>query len=298
MASKRKATKGKAIKGSGKAPVRADTGRRLGSPVRAARAVVVEEDDSVEEVELVELDVTEETLDATPGRVLQFLRGVGTNPTIRAGLARRGYTSAEHREGWRLLHETAGFTADISEEEEEDNESAQAIAELDAWDESGFRVIGAALRRLHPEQAEFVLHGISASQGASAVLGVKIVLDRLDQLQSSPQRKATRAADQAALTTLAARGIDEGERARLRELVALAEATPEPVVKDPEAAQAVRDEQLTRLARLREWYVDWATMARVAIRRRDHLIRLGLARKRAAVKKPEVAPPVAPAVGG
>jgi hypothetical protein len=55
-----------------------------------------------------------------------------------------------------------------------------AIAEIDAWDEDGFRIVRAALGRLHPEQAKTVLAGLSLSTGAAAVLGVETLFDRLD----------------------------------------------------------------------------------------------------------------------
>ena len=160
-----------------------------------------------------------------------------------------------------------------------------AINTLDAWDEDGFRIVRAAFTRLHPAQKELVLAGLGPSVGAAAVTGVKALLGRLDALEKSPERKATRKEDHAALATLATRGIDEKERARLAALVHVAESATEIDAPD-EAGKAAREEvYLKALGALRVWYVDWSEMARSVVKRRDYLIRLGLAKRKSA-KKP------------
>lgn len=233
--------------------------------------------------------VTQETLDATPGRVLTFLRGVGTTPAIRAALASRGYTADEHARGWSLLHAVSGFG---SEQERSlgtasDPEVTKAIAELDAWDEDGFRIVRAALGRLHPEQANKVLEGLGPSNGPAAVVGVEALLDRIDALEKSKGGD-----DHAAIKTLAQRGITPAERKRLRELVAIAKkGTSQTVVEAPadDPAKAARQKALVEL---RAWYEDWSEMARAVIKRRDRLIRLGLAKRKAPRKPPS--PPAGP----
>jgi hypothetical protein len=230
------------------------------------------------------LDVTRETLEDTPSRVLPFLRAVGTSVPIRSILRAHGFTDAEQKLGWTLLHAVSGFTEDVKAETV-DVKVRDAINTLDAWDEDGFRIVRAALTRLHPAQMTFVLAGIGPSIGAGAVVGVKTLLQRLDALEKSPERKATRKEDQAALETLAARGIHAKERARLAELVHVAQSATEMDAPD-EAGKAAREEiYLKALGALRVWYVDWSEMARSVVKRRDYLIRLGLAKRKAA-KKP------------
>ena len=228
------------------------------------------------------VDVTRETLEATPARVVVFLRGLGTSITLRSVLAQRGYTPAEHRRGWHLLHEASGFESSLPDEPppDEDTTASQAVATLDDWDESGLRIVSAALRHRHPDQHAYVLDGLTASRGASAVVGVRKLLDRIDALQSGKGRPAgQRAGDRAALATLTARGIDDRERARLRTLVTQAESYG--AVSDLAARQSdsvtSEEEHLATLRDLRAWYEEWSDIARAVIKRRDHLLRLGLA---------------------
>jgi hypothetical protein len=90
---------------------------------------------------------------------------------------------------------------------------------------------------------------------------------------------ATSKADQAALATLAARRLDEAERKRLRGLVAAAKAAPDSPPEAPPVAPNAA-ERLEALKALRLWYEDWAEVAHALFKRRDHLIRLGLARRK------------------
>jgi hypothetical protein len=231
------------------------------------------------------LDVTRETLEDTPSRVLPFLRAVGTSVPIRSILRARGFTADEQKLGWTLLHAVSGFT-DEAKAETVDVRVRDAINTLDAWDEDGFRIVRAAFTRLHPAQKEFVLAGIGPSVGAGAVTGVKALLGRLDALEKGPERKATRKEDQAALATLAARGIDAKERARLADLVHAAESATETEAPDESGRAAREAVYLKALGALRVWYVDWSEMARSVVKRRDYLIRLGLAKRKSAKKPP------------
>ncbi|MBX3212383.1 MAG: hypothetical protein KF850_10150 [Labilithrix sp.] len=222
--------------------------------------------------------VTQETLETTPGRAITLLRALGTVPVLRRALEVRGYSPDEHRRGWALLQaasgydgsgEPAGFNARV------DRAVRDAIAEIDAWDEDGFRIVRAAFGRLHPEHAKTVLAGLSPSTGAAALLGVETLLDRIDALAKSKS-----AEDRAAIATLDARGLDEAERKRLRALVKVAkDGTSRDDSPAEEAVRMARERQ-TALVELRAWYEDWSEMARVVFKRRDHLIRLGLAKRK------------------
>jgi hypothetical protein len=156
--------------------------------------------------------------------------------------------------------------------------------ELDNWDEDGFRLVRAALTRKHPAQAEFVLSGLAPATGAGAVLSVKNLLDRLDALESSPDRQPTREADRAALATLEKRGLGAAERTRLRGLVQAAQAASPVDPTDAAGDEAAQTKYLAELTALRGWFVEWAELARVAVKRKDYLIRLGLAKRKAPAK--------------
>jgi hypothetical protein len=229
------------------------------------------------------LATSRQTLDQTPARVLQFLQGVGTKNSIRAQLWARGYTAKVHARGWRLLRATGGFFDDDTDHkddgEADDAAVRNAITEIDAWDEPGFRIINASLRARHPVQHTFLTRNLKSGTGAEAVNTVATLLDRLDALEGSPDREPTRQADHAALATLAERGIDKEERTRLRSLVERAQAFDEHF-DDP--AKRAENEKRMREARveLRLWFEEWSEIARVTLKRRVELIRLGLASRR------------------
>jgi hypothetical protein len=220
----------------------------------------------------------QQILEETPAKVIPFLRAVATNKEIRAAMHQCGYTEEEQARGWQLLLAATGYVPTGYGTTDDDNARA-AIAELDAWDESGFRRVHAALGRLHPDQDAFVFAGLDPAQGASAVVSVATLLDRLDALESSPDRAATRDADRAAIATLARRGIDAAVRAHLHAVVKTAQTAKLPVPAD--TPPVVADRQ-NALCDLRAWHKDWAETAHAVIRRRDQLILMGLAKRRTA----------------
>jgi hypothetical protein len=246
--------------------------------------------------------LSRQTLEETPQRALAFLSGVGTNAAIRTLLSGRGYSEAEHQEGWELLHLAAGYETPLAVPRE-DRAAAEAIAAIDAWDEPNFRLARAALTRRFPEQAEFLFQDLNAACGPAALLSVRTFLDRLDMLEGkrpgrNHKHKATQKADQAAVATLEARGITPTERAGLRRLIAVAERGAKADPKSAEASAAA-EAQATRRAQalleLRGWFDEWAEVARVIITRRDYLIRLGLARRKKSKKEDPTTPPPEPA---
>jgi hypothetical protein len=236
---------------------------------------------------------TRQTLEETPERVLRFLAGVAGRAEIRTVLFQHGYTDAEHQEGWKLLHAATGYETSVPSPPSADRTVAEAIAELDAWDEPHFRLARATLNRRFPEQAEFVFRELVAQSGPAALLSVQTFLDRLDQLEGKrPGRdhkaKARKAADQQAVATLAERGISAAERARLRKLLQAAHSGVAPIpATDPGPAAAQAAAHQEALLRLRAFYDEWSEVARVVIGRRDHHIRLGLAKR----KRKKDAPP-------
>lgn len=216
------------------------------------------------------------TLERAFDRAPRFLRAIGRHAEISSALADVGYTAADHEEGWNLLHKAAGYRRDEPALLARSNPSADALAELDAWDEKGFLLARAALERRHPEQAAFVFEGLEASTGGEAVIGVRTFLERLTALAGEPARAATREADTAALATLAARGIDAAERARLAELVRVA-STVAPSAPMPAPDNAAADAALVDLY---GWYREWSRTARAVIKSRRLLIYLGLANRK------------------
>lgn len=229
-------------------------------------------------------NVTLQTLERTPQRVLTFLRGVGLVPRIHAILSSRGYREENHREGWNLLHIASGHSlrdpgpSTVSSNEEIQN----ALAEIDALDETVINIIGATLRRHFPTIAEEVLEGVKPSRGAESVIGMNVVLQRLDEVEQRGGKD-----EEAALALLAERGYGKAERERIEGLLRIAESVPDMVPVDPAAEAAAHERYVQDLARLRAWYEEWLTIARSTIKRRADLIRLGLASRRVNVQGEE-----------
>lgn len=235
-----------------------------------------------------------QVLDEAPTRAIRLLKTLGTNLQIRAVLAARGYTHDDHREGWKLLHAAAGFDAHAAAAPGAALASAldetvrSAITELDATDEPLLRILRASLGRRFPAQAAFVLDGVEAAQGAGAVLVIATLLDRLEALATDPARKKTRLDDRKALDLVAQRGYGPDRLKALRSLVKQAQSSPAALPSDPAAAPADDPARTAALVALHAWWKEWSEIARAVIRRRDHLIALGLARRTA--RKPEAAP--------
>ncbi|MCU0694051.1 MAG: hypothetical protein MUF54_21885 [Polyangiaceae bacterium] len=221
-------------------------------------------------------------LEETPARALKFLSGVASDSVIWAILSQRGYGQEPHDEGWELLLSATGYRR-TPPAAKDSPASRSALAELDALDEPMFRIARAALRRNHAEQCEFVFADLAPATGAGAIVSVATFLDRLDALDHSAERKATRKADHAALAILAARGIGGDERKRLRQLVATAKSAPDPAPETPQLAPNAA-QRLEALNAVRAWYEDWSEVAHAVVKRRDQLIRLGLAQRKARKK--------------
>jgi hypothetical protein len=222
-------------------------------------------------------EYSRQILEDLGGRVLQLVGAIGTNANIRALMASAGYTADDHAEGWAKLHRSQGYQAVPASPPAEDKKVHDALAEIDNWDEPNFRRHKAALVRLHPAQADFLFNDLASSKGIAAVAGVKRFLDRVDVLENDPQgvRASTRDADRAAVATLVKRRLTPAVRAHLRELIGIVEKGT------PEGALPISDEERhLALIDLKHWYDDWAETAHTIVKRRDYLIRMGLASRR------------------
>lgn len=130
--------------------------------------------------------------------------------------------------------------------------------------------------RRFPEVAKVVLAGIGPQTGPAAVASVKTLLDRIDVLSKSTDKD-----DKAALALLATRGIDEAERKRLRGLIATAESVSAVPPVDEKGKANAEAKRIATLEACRAWNEEWSAIARVVIKRRDYLILLGLAKRKA-----------------
>ena len=250
-------------------------------------------------------------LEETPSRVTRFISGVGGSAVIRTLLENAGMRDADVEEGTRLL--TACLALPPAEAAKRDSAGAQqqrnAVAALDAWDEPNFARYQAALDRRFPAVGERMFRDLTASTGAAAVQGVATLLLRVDGCEHAARNGEDQKASDAVATAselfrdvpaaeckgavelLAQRGLDRDERTRLGGLVQVALGSTESVELQP-AAEAARNAKRRDAQRaLKGWFEEWSTTARAVISRRDLLIRLGLAKRKAPAPKTP-APPV------
>ncbi len=108
--------------------------------------------------------------------------------------------------------------------------------------------------------------------GPGVVNSVSTFLARVDELKGSKIKGAPEL-----YKTLVGRGLTEGKRAELRQVLDQVRssdvaAAPAP---DPKARLAAQREQFEAYEGLRDWYNDWATTMRQVLPPRD-LIKLGL----------------------
>jgi hypothetical protein len=203
--------------------------------------------------------VTMETLEQVPERAFRFLLGVARNPAARRALEAHGFDAAERRRGIALLDKVLTFVP----EDDEDSVVAGAAEELDRSDERVLEHVRLALTRF-PAVRDRLLQALTAGTGGEAVAAVSTLLDRLDELERS-------GAEPDAVRHLAARGLGADERQRLRALVKTARSVREAVEGGTEA------DYEALLVELRDWFEEWTGFAKLAIDRRDLLLRLGLA---------------------
>lgn len=209
--------------------------------------------------------VSRATLEATVGKASQFLFTLPRAPTALNALRKVGYSYKVHKRGWELLN--AATQPDLSEAAA-NPELDDALTTLDDWDERGIAITRAALTQF-PEIRDVVLAGIQPIAGPAAALNVETILGRLASLEDSARTRA-------ALARLAESGLDAATRKELGRLVKIAKGS-----KAFDDALPPEGREDTALLALRDWYYEWSEIARQVVTRREHLIRLGLAERRA-----------------
>ena len=219
---------------------------------------------------------------------MKFILGARRFRRIFIKLKVRGYGQPVAHQAWRWLDALGGFdtgdpdlhTPEVSEDEKKVN---AAMGAVDDWDEPNFRLMNSALKRAFPEQHAFLFAGdIRAAKGPMAVYGVRTIIARLDELESSPARKATREQDKAALARLAERGITKAERNRVQALLDIIGSEDDTLVGDDDGPVISDVKRKNTLIKLREWYEEWSEVARVAIKQKRDLMHLGLAKQKKA----------------
>lgn len=213
-------------------------------------------------------------------RVFRFLSGLGLQSVIRTYLdVKAGYNDDIHDDGWNKLNKAGSFrkkkTGVVSEAHQ------KAIVTIDAWDEPNFARAKAVLEFQFPDQYEYLFEDLEAAQGAEAVRTVETFLDRVDALHkgSDATRQTSRKKDRDAIQRLIDRKIISPEIIKdLREQIAVVKSsTSEPTSL---AEIKLEEEQKASFLDLAVWYAEWSQSAHAVVKKRSHLITLGLAKRR------------------
>lgn len=231
-------------------------------------------------VDGVEIKVNRRKAEQAPQRSFQFLRAVGLYPEIMERLANAGYTPEIHKKGWDLLHLASGYSPDrpvrISESHRD------AVMALDAWDEPNYRRTKGALQHRFPSQYSYIFKDLSAERGAGALQGVQTYLRRVEALRdgSDPERTETKAQDKDAFALLETRKILTPDTLKqLHAWIKEAQEAPE-LPRETEAQKKSNQQASEAMVGLVVWFDEWSEVARAEVNKRNHLISLGLAKRR------------------
>jgi hypothetical protein len=217
----------------------------------------------------------------TPYHAYQFLKGAA-NGEVNKQLATVGYDRAAHLEGWSLFYQVSNAGPSHSVESPE-NISSKAIADIKAWIVQGFRRVRATLDRKWPDVSKFVFADIDGTNNGP-VFEMATFLDRIDDLEKSPERKATRKQDHAALEALSSRGLNDVVFKQLRTLLNEVQ-----VVQAAPVTGSV-DAGTDAVTELYLWLRDWREQARAVVKNKSQLRMLGIGGKRAKKSATTTAP--------
>lgn len=200
-------------------------------------------------------------------RVVRFLLSFN-RADVATRMALRGFSAEDRKEGFKLLDKAVG--RDLALNLELETPDKNLVAEIDAWENIWFDVADAALARSYPEVHAKVLDRLAKTSGPMVILNVKVLLDRLEQLENSGDPS-----DAAALALLAKRGLDHKQRQRAADLIEQARSG----LPDTDGPDTVEEQEVDldeAVAQMWAWYLDWAKTARTVIRSKRLRIVMGL----------------------
>jgi hypothetical protein len=227
-------------------------------------------------------DPSDDTLDRVVVRSMRFLLAVGTDIVARAAIESRGYSDAEHARGWSLVDRVSGRTSMTPPPMGEGSTTRTARDAIEQWLVANLPIAEASLQYGFSAQHAFVFRDdLKTGGGAAAVITAQAFLSRVNALGSA-KRGEHRASDERALAQLERRGIGTAQRSWLAEQIALVQRGDKPGVVSTSPISADRANRLALYA----WHAEWSAIARTVIKQRGLLIRMGLATRRKAEKKP------------
>ena len=189
-------------------------------------------------------------------RALDFLVGV-SHRRARAALETQGFTAEDLAEGWARLMALSSPGGTILEPVAP---APDVLGELQAFEGRWVPVCEVVLRLNFPAVHAVVLHKLGRTEGPDVVASITVLLDRLEAI-ARPEEEG---------------GLgDEGRRARA--LLARIGRAPDAPTEE-ELDELDREARALAEQRLWSWYLEWSTLARLAIRDRGLLRSLGFRR--------------------
>jgi hypothetical protein len=234
------------------------------------------------------MEITERRIELSLSRAASLFKTVARNPVVRGELLARGLTDAELERGWSLYSALLGFRngrATHAVGASNTTEAAEALNAIDAWDAPAFSAAKAVLANRYPSVEKFLFQDLAATTGPASLAGVERFLERVSMLREGKARDTERDDGRGAVELLAARKIlDEAQESELRRLIAVAKGGAR--ASELRSLEAVAPEREQQAIAFLSWLHEWREVARVAIKRRDYLIALGLAQRRSRSAEP------------
>jgi hypothetical protein len=202
-------------------------------------------------------------------KALRFIMGL-RNALIYNALVQYGFTEAHLRDGIARL--TAVTTRRLGTPAPW-VQPPRVLRAIDDFENEWFPIARVALEQHFPVIAKEVFLRLVQSTGPEAAITVRTFVSRVRALESGAGVYAVDGA--AARALLTERGLTEARIVAVEALLAeLGAGTPTPVPQVD--TQAIEAEERA----LWSWYLEWSTIARVAIRDRRHLRALGFLQSR------------------
>jgi hypothetical protein len=204
-------------------------------------------------------------------RVLDFLVGVGHRDARRA-LEGLGFKDSDLEEGWKRLR-ALSYVSALGPSET----AADPLSELAAWESRWFAVGEVVLRLNFPAVHAVVFHKLRRTVGPEVVMAVTTLLDRLEAITRPEEEAGLGEEGRRARELLASRSLTDEVLAQGRRLLARIGEEPDAPSRAELDAQD-RDARAAAERHLWSWYLEWSTLARLAISDRRLLRSLGFRR--------------------
>lgn len=205
----------------------------------------------------------------------KFFRTLSRNGKVRGALLARGLTNQELKRGWDLFANVLGSLNGAAPAASRPLSAAEALELIETWDAPNYAAAQATLEHHAPKARAFLMHGLVASKGPQAVVGVRLFMDRIVALRDGTVSGVSAEEGSEAVRLLAERKIfDADTEEQLGVYLSLIEGGAEPEAAPDFASMTSRFEAY------RKWLNEWREVSRVTFNQRHILISLGLAARR------------------